>query len=196
MIMPIDKDVRKLVDSPISKVIRERRTIREFKSDPISQEIIVELLNDAVWAPNHGLREPWRFVLFQGEGRKTLAEAVIHSMSNEENNKWAEKIMKYALHVPAHLLVIMKEDSRRKEWEEDFSATAALIQNFQLLAWEQRVGVVWRTNEYIWSPTFHQAVGIQSEEKIVGTLHMGYFDNVPKAQKRTRAVDKLTIISG
>ncbi|MGO4887353.1 nitroreductase family protein [Anaerobacillus sp. MEB173] len=52
------------------------------------EDLILELLNDAIWAPNHGLREPWRFVVFQGEGKKKFADAVIHeSFSREQRER-------------------------------------------------------------------------------------------------------------
>jgi nitroreductase len=178
----------------IAKVIRERRTIREFKQDPVSAELVVELLNDAVWVPNHGLREPWRFILFQKEGKKKFVEAALKVYSSEEIEKWGKKKIEYFMNVPLHLLVVMKEDPRQKQWEEDFSATSALIQNFQLLAWEKGIGVVWKTNEYNWDPHFRKKVGIEPGEKVVGTLHIGYFDKIPKSKPRTRVEEKLTII--
>ncbi|WP_034680401.1 nitroreductase family protein [Caldalkalibacillus mannanilyticus] len=180
--------------STVANIIRERRTIREFKSDPISKELVIELLNDAVWAPNHGLREPWRFILFQGEGKKKFTKAVLHTYTEEEKASRAEDITKYYLNIPLHLVVVMKEDPRSKQWEEDFSATSAMIQNFQLLTWEKGIGVVWKTNYYNWEPKFHQEIGVQPGERVVGTLHIGYFDKVPKPRPRTKVEEKLTII--
>ncbi|WP_341280894.1 nitroreductase family protein [Paenibacillus sp. FSL H8-0537] len=46
----------------IQELIKDRRTIRKFNTQPLSQETILELMNIAVWAPNHKLREPWRFI--------------------------------------------------------------------------------------------------------------------------------------
>lgn len=183
------------VEGSIVKTIRERRTIREFKPDEVSKEIVIEILNDSTWAPNHGTREPWRFVLFHGDGRKKFADAVIQeTYSKEDQEKWADKMYEYYMNIPIHLLVVMEEDPRQKKWEEDLCATAALIQNFQLLAWEKNLGVVWKTNNYNWEPSFLKAVGIQPGEKVVGTLHIGYFDKIPKPKSRTRVEQKLTIV--
>ncbi|MGJ9385743.1 nitroreductase family protein, partial [Salipaludibacillus sp. CF4.18] len=82
-----------------------------------------------------------------------------------------------------------------KQWEEDFSATSALIQNFQLSAWENDLGVVWKTNRYNKKQEFLQAVGIKDDEKIVGVLHIGYINKIPEAKPRTRVEEKLTIVS-
>lgn len=53
----------------LSSMIRERRTVRKYNKKEISDELILELLDDAVWAPYHSVREPWRFILFKDEGR-------------------------------------------------------------------------------------------------------------------------------
>lgn len=91
------------------------------------------------WAPFHSRKEPWRFFLFKGEGRKKFSEAV--------------------------------------------------------LAWERKIGVVWKTNEYNWDPDFRQSIGVKPGEKIVSTLHMGYFDEgkVPRPKPRTPVSELLTL---
>ncbi|HLY71921.1 MAG TPA: nitroreductase family protein, partial [Puia sp.] len=38
----------------------------------IPDEIVMQLLENANWAPTHKLTEPWRFVVFSGEGLKKL----------------------------------------------------------------------------------------------------------------------------
>ncbi|UQZ81253.1 Nitroreductase family protein [Paenibacillus konkukensis] len=42
--------------------IRERPTVHRFNDTPIPRQSLIEIANDAVWAPNHGMREPRRFV--------------------------------------------------------------------------------------------------------------------------------------
>nr|WP_308216636.1 nitroreductase family protein [Pseudalkalibacillus decolorationis] len=71
---------------------------------------------------------------------------------------------------------------------------SALIQNFQLAAWEQGIGVIWKTNQYIYSPNFRTHVGVKPGEKIVGLLHIGFPYAIPIAKQRTAAEEKLTVI--
>ncbi|MDE8564963.1 nitroreductase [Anoxybacillus rupiensis] len=175
----------------VAHTIKERRSIKEFKEDPIPKEVICELLNTAVWAPNHGLREPWRFILFVNEGKEKLIDAIAQESNNGKNiDLLREKLQP----IPAHLLVVMQEDPRQKQWEEDLAATSALIQNFQLAAWEKGIGVIWKTGAYIYSPSFRKKVGVEPGEKIVGLLHIGYPASIPQARLRTKAEEKLTVI--
>ncbi|WP_185923364.1 nitroreductase family protein [Brevibacillus brevis] len=175
----------------IAKIIRERRSIKkDYKPDTVPEELILELLNDAVYAPNHGIREPWRFMFVSSEKKEAFVEKLITCYPQEAHQARRDMYNQPA----AYLVVIMKEDPRQKQWEEDFSATAALIQNFQLLAWERGLGVVWKTNAHNWDPKAHDILGVAPGEKIVGFLHLGFFDqeNVPAARTRTPAEEKFT----
>ncbi|MGG1553664.1 nitroreductase family protein [Paenibacillus ferrarius] len=178
----------------IAQAIKARRTVRTFKSDPVADELLLELLNVAVWAPNHENRQPWRFLLYKGEGRAVLADAMLQSYDAEDRERYGKRKREYFLEVPAHLVVVLKEDARQKQWDEDYAAACALIQNFQLAAWEQGLGVVWKTNHYNYDPKFRESIGIQPGEKIVAVLHIGYPSVIPPVQKRKRAEELLTII--
>lgn len=180
----------------IAQTIRERRTIREFNGEPMSRETVMELLNDAVWAPYHSAKEPWRFILFMEEGRRTFADAVIQAYPKEESDKWIDWAIKTYLHLSqAHLLVVIDADPRQKQFEDAFLAAGALIQNLQLLAWERKIGVVWKTSDYILLPKFLNAVGVKPGERVVGTLHIGYFneDKIPRPKKRMPVSERLTV---
>ncbi|MDF2938652.1 MAG: nitroreductase [Paenibacillaceae bacterium] len=179
--------------TPVADMIRDRRTVRLFREEPVSQELLERLLNVAVWAPNHMNRQPWRFILFQGESRKTFAQAMVATYSPEERGKYGEAKQQYLEQVPAHLIIVMKEDPRQKVWDEDYAAVCCLIQNFQLAAWEAGLGVVWKTNHYGYYPEFRDTVGVKLGEKIAGILHIGYPRVVPQPIERKPAESLLTV---
>ena len=41
------------------KAIQERRTIRRFKPDPVSRELLEQLIQGAMWAPSAMNEQPW-----------------------------------------------------------------------------------------------------------------------------------------
>ncbi|MBO9607334.1 MAG: nitroreductase [Paenibacillaceae bacterium] len=178
----------------IAELIRTRRTVRLFKPDPVPTPLILELLDIAIWAPNHMNRQPWRFILFREDGRKRIAEAMIGTYTVEDRETFGGKKKAYFENVPAHLVVVLKEDPRQKVWDEDYAAVCSLIQNFQLAAWERGLGVFWRTNGYNYDPGFRDAVGVRPGEKIAGLLHIGYPDAIPREQPRTSAAQLTTIV--
>ena len=51
-----------------------RRDVRHFRSDPLEEELVAELLRAAQLAPSVGNSQPWRFVRVRsGELREALA---------------------------------------------------------------------------------------------------------------------------
>ncbi|HEY5893074.1 MAG TPA: nitroreductase family protein [Chthoniobacterales bacterium] len=57
---------------------RTRRTIKPNQMDSsrdVPHELLLEILEDAHWAPTHGLTQPWRFHVFLGAARPRLGEA-------------------------------------------------------------------------------------------------------------------------
>ncbi|HET6947296.1 MAG TPA: nitroreductase family protein, partial [bacterium] len=49
----------------VLEAIRTRRSIPQFKPDAIPRTVIEELLEAAVWTPNHRLTEPWQFFVLE-----------------------------------------------------------------------------------------------------------------------------------
>ncbi|NGP45397.1 nitroreductase [Bacillaceae bacterium SIJ1] len=177
---------------PVSEAIRQRRSIKNnYKQDPVPEELIVELLNDAVFAPNHGVREPWRFLFISSERKDAFVDELVELFPQDRQ----ENRRNYFSQPSAFLVIIMKEDPRQKQHEENIYATASLVQNFQLLAWERGLGVCWKTQPHVWDPQAHQILGVQPGEKIIGFLHLGFFDeeNIPAPKTRTPAEEKLSV---
>jgi nitroreductase len=158
----------------------------------------MEMLDTAVWVPNHRLTQPWRFILTYGEGLKKIADAVRKIKENKEEDplkkqeigqKFYDKIMS----VPMILTVVMRENPNEVVREEDYASTSCVIHNFGLLAWEKGIGMVWKTPGWLHDPIFREAMEIQPKEKVVGNLHIGYPAQIPPARSRIPA-SQLTMI--
>lgn len=176
--------------SNLREIIRGRRSIKKgYTNQEVKKELVLELLNDAVWAPTHGMREPWRFIFINQDHLPEFAEKVAKTYPEEmqENRK------NYLLEPNAILVVVMEAPPLPKQWDENFGATAAMIQNFWLLAWEKKLGVVWKTNPHIYNEEVKKLLNVQEHEKIVGFLHLGYFEDIPEDKGRTKADDKFTV---
>ena len=64
--------------SEITDIIRDRRTIypEQYSTRKVHKEQIELLLNNAIWAPSHGLTQPWRFIVLQEGSLLDLSETL------------------------------------------------------------------------------------------------------------------------
>lgn len=61
----------------VLRAIRERRSVRAFRPDPVEPEKVEAILEAARWAPSGRNTQPWRFVLVESaEKRAELARLV------------------------------------------------------------------------------------------------------------------------
>jgi nitroreductase len=184
----------------LKKIMRERRSVHHFEDKPVSVELVTELLDTAVWVPNHRMTQPWRFVIIQGEGRRNLAEIVRRFREANEPDpvkakEIGQKLYDKFMSVPMFIAVVLNVNANPAIAEEDYAATACLIQNFSLLAWEQGIGMVWETYPLLKLDAFREAFGVKPEERIIGSLHTGYPGKILPEQARIPAKERLTVIA-
>lgn len=173
----------------LAQIIRERRAVKKNYNDKeVTEEAVRELLDDAIWAPTHGMRQPWRFIFVGPDQSANFAKKVAATYPEERQQDRED----YLNEPNAILVVVMEEPEKQKTWDEDFGATASMIQNFWLLAWEKELGVVWKTNPHIYDPNVKEILNVAPNEKIVGFVHLGYFDKKPLKKARAEVADKFT----
>ncbi len=171
----------------VRNAIISRRSIKNFNGQPVDPENIAEILEDATWAPNHGNRNPWRFVVAADKAYVKFLDVLREygvvkwqDLSEED----LDKQMKKFTGPGAVTFVIVPEDVRQKERLEDYAAASMFIQNVQLLAWDKGIGTCWKTPGFLDNPKFREELGVKPGERIISMLQFGYFDEIPKAGKR------------
>jgi nitroreductase len=178
----------------LATLIRSRRTITNFSGEPIPDGLVEELLETAVYAPNHRLTEPWRFLYLRGNGvlgyaeaRKTMAIQALQTDDPALIEKVGEAAYRKFASVPGILIISMMPNSDLEIREEDYAACAALTQNLLLLAWERGLGSAWKTFKD--APLLRRYLGLAEQEKVVSVVHLGYPANQPAGQRKpARAV--------
>jgi 5,6-dimethylbenzimidazole synthase len=92
-------------------LLRWRRDVRQFKPDPIPEELLEEILSSTRFAPSVGLSESWRYVLInQPESRKQIREdfelantRALAGYSGEKANLYARLKLAGLDSAPVHL---------------------------------------------------------------------------------------------
>jgi len=151
----------------VSSLFQEIHCVRQFLRTPVPRSFILDILDDAVWAPNHRLREPWRFIYADGDKKKQLADSVtsVHHAQLAATMNEAQGV----------LIVTAKTNKDAHIASDDFAAVCCLIHNVQLLAWAKGLGVHWDLADYMDCPQLYTLAGIHTEEeRIAGLLPLGF----------------------
>jgi nitroreductase len=172
----------------VLEAIHTRRTIKSYAPDPVPQALIEQVLEAAVWAPNHRLTEPWEFVVLQGEPLAQLArlrrQMTVDWLSAQRPNgepvaaerleREGEDAYRKAIAAPVTVAVTVAQHTDPAIREEDYAATAAAIQNMMLAARGLGLGAFWSTNRLIDYPPARELLGVPSDRRIVGLVQLGY----------------------
>ncbi len=185
----------------LAQVIRSRRSIERYTEEPVSIDLVRDLLETAVYAPNHRLTEPWRFVVLVGAGRDRYAairrDMVLDFMTGQgeaERQQAADGTFRKFANVPLYLLVIMAKQANAELDIEDYAACCCMIENFLLLAWERGLGTIWKTFKN--DPRMRELVGLTENERVVGVVQVGYSAEVEREGVRKPAAGRMTVIGG
>jgi nitroreductase len=61
----------------IVEVIKERRSYRAFKPDPIPQDVLKGIVEQALWAPSWANTQPWEFAIVSGRKLEEIEEGFV-----------------------------------------------------------------------------------------------------------------------
>lgn len=185
----------------LTALIRNRRSVQLYEDRAVPTAVIEELLETAVWAPNHHLTQPWRFILVQGEGRRIIAEArrlwaEAEAAGFDAEHKQQRGAQAYAktMAVPAILVVVMQEDPQLVVRDEDLVATACVVQNFLLLAEERGLATAVKSYGAAHHAPFRQGLGIAPGERVVVAIQIGYPARIQQGVPRAPIRDRLRIV--
>jgi len=164
--------------------IKSRRTTYRFLDKslhPVKYSQIQSCLEAAIWAPNHKLTEPWRFWVVGSSVQLKLAAVYARNraskrylVGSEAYEVAYEKALVRFNNFPAIVFVgqVISKDS--VVYKEDYAACACAIQNFQLMAWQQSIGVQWSTGPIIKDLETYKVLGCKPEEiELIGALYLG-----------------------
>ena len=138
------------------------------------------MLENANWAPTHGMTEPWRFHVFVGDARKRLADflaATYKEVTNENEfkpNKY-ESMGRNPMLAQAVIVVGMKRQVAGKITElDEIMAVACAVENMHITAAANGLGAFWSTNVAAVSDQMRDFIGLTGEDRALGLFYLGY----------------------
>ena len=89
--------------------IGNRRSIRKYRSDEIDRKLIEEIIYSATFAPSAKNRQPWKFIVYQGEEKDKLVEVMRHGINSEKITHALMKEWAFAIPDAENTVRIMQE---------------------------------------------------------------------------------------
>ncbi|MGD9397898.1 MAG: nitroreductase family protein [Candidatus Thorarchaeota archaeon] len=143
------------------KAIRERRSIRKYKPDEVSDEDLETILQSGRWAPSASNKQPWHFIVIREEGmRKKLAD--IHAYG------------RFMRESPIVIVVLGDPVKHPRYYLADAHQA---VQNMLLTAHSLGLATCWmgvRDTDY--EPQFREALDIPEKLRVVCSVSLGYGD--------------------
>lgn len=184
------------------RAIDDRRSIRKYKSNEISREIIDDMIYSATLAPSAKNRQPWKFLVYQGREKDKLVDVMRRGISSEKIThelmpEWAfaipdaENTVRIMQEAPCLIAVLntnqrtpfapIENEKRIVEICDSLSIGAA-IENMILTATEHGLGTLWIANTCFAYKDLVDFIG--TEYQLTGIVAVGSADESPSKRPR------------
>jgi len=151
-------------------IIKTRRSVRKFKPDRITDDLIEKILEAGRWAPSGLNNQAWRFAIVTDKSTITMIAGLTH-------------YTKIVLTAQA-LIPVFLDTAGSYHREKDIQSIGACLQNMLLEIHALGLGAVWlgeiiKSNEQI-----KKILRLPEELELMAVIALGYPDETPRATKR------------
>lgn len=173
--------------NPVLDVLLHRRSVKALAEPGPTPEQLEAVLTAAARVPDHKALAPWRFIVFEGEARRAFGAVLAEVLTREEKEAPSpvrlDTERQRLMGAPVTIAVVsrVKETPGAPEWEQVLSSGAA-CQNLIIAATSMGFGCNWVTRWFAYSPGVRAHLGLASEERIAGFIHVG----TPKERQSER----------
>lgn len=180
----------------VESLIKERRSIRKFADRDVPKPFLYKLFHQSAGLCDPQMLKSMRLmVALRRESKERLSRYMMDALSGTRMGKLVPRPLKdtmgkYFSEVPGLLVVTVENHGSKEQRENQYAQVCFFLQNLQLVAWEQQLGMFWRTDEMLYTKPFLDQLGVTDRERLVGILFFGFIDKVPRPRKRTPAAKR------
>lgn len=187
--------------------IYDRRSIRKFLNKPIPEKDIMEILQSGMKAPSSKNRQPWKYIVIQGNAKEEMLKIFRQGIAREENESALLPQSKQYLTAAKHTGDIMAEAPTivfvvnslgRSILSEltpeehiyeicNIQSISASIQNMLLAATEKGIGSLWICDIYF--AYAELCKWLDGDGQLIAAIAFGYPNESPKERPRKRMDD-------
>ena len=189
------------------KEIENRRSIRKYKRHEISKEIIEDIIYSATLAPSAKNRQPWKFIVYQGEEKSKLVDVMhqgikLEKITHKLMPEWAfaipdaENTVRVMEEAPCLIAVLNTnqktpfdsiEDEKRIVEICDSLSIGVAIENMILTATSYGLGTLWIANTCF---AYNELIDfIETDSQLTGIVAIGFANETPARRPRKPVAD-------
>ncbi len=172
--------------------IKNRRSVRNFKDQPVSIEVIQEIIKESTFAPNAGNEQPWKFIIVNDKEmlrkisdeskRNILARIATHPNDYAKKYKGMLRNASFNVFYNAPCLVMILGLSHLKNLYVDCALAAGY---FMFSAVSRGLGTCWvNLGTEIYDPEIRNELGLPDNCTIVAPIILGHPEKTPPVPKR------------
>ncbi|MER2138693.1 MAG: nitroreductase family protein [Succiniclasticum sp.] len=199
--------------------IKNRRSIRKFKPDAISEMDLHTILEAGIAAPSSKNRQPWHFTVARGEVKEELARVMERGLNLEvkAHKPFLPESMRYingaftsvnVMREAPVVVLVSNERGSGTDFASDLSvdervaeicnvqSVAAAVENMLVAAQELGIGSLWVCDIFFAYPEISEWLEKKNpgHGMLVAALCFGYADEEPKARARKNIHDVATFL--
>ena len=175
------------------QALKERRSIRKFKPEPVPRELLDEVAQKALWAPSGMNTQPWKFVILTGERKDlfleisgkaiTYMDSRLKELFNDKMRSFIHGYFKDLGGAPAVAVVLAEASETEVYMLSNYESATAAMYNLLLLAHEAGLGTCWMTGQIWIEKEVVEFLGFPGW-RLVGVTPIGYPDQTPPVPPR------------
>ena len=181
----------------LTEAIRKRRSVRRYRDEEVSGELLKEILETACWAPSAENAQPWYYVALTSAEALRELRTTMERVADDMKVHLEELLPRHPRIVgqtteflrrlggaPVCILVFLQEDYGPLR-ETMLESTAASIQTMLLAAYERGLGTCWinAVTNLGYGPALQERYAPDKGE-LVSLVTLGYPERTPIAAGR------------
>lgn len=163
--------------------IKNRRSVRKYRTQKVEKEKITQLLESARLAPSGSNTQPWTFILVESEEtKKKLAEADHRQSWMTTAPVFLVGVADIRCRIPGSTEIRLEEDSPEPELKQIIRDTAIAIEHILLEAEHLGLAACW--TGWFEQDDVRQILNIPADKYVCGIIPVGYADEAPSPRPR------------
>jgi nitroreductase len=149
--------------------IRSRRSVRKYREDTVSDQLINEILEAGRWAPSGLNNQPWRFVVIKDKAFKSQLSTMTHYSSIVAGSDFC--------------IAVFYNSPAGYHREKDIMSIGACIQNMLLYAHHIGIGSVWLGEILKNKDKICEILGVNQSNEFMALISFGYPDETGTGER-------------